>query len=108
MRKYVHHALTQGRLFVYGTLMQGGEAHRKLEGCPFLGAMSTAPAYRLVKLGEDFEGLMEGGSERVPGEIYLVTLDKLDELDDWEYDIYERDYVRLAGDRIADAYILRP
>ncbi len=108
MREYVHHALTEGRLFVYGTLMQGEEAHHKLRGCPFLGTIETEPEYQLVKLGEDFEGLVEGGTKRVPGELYLVTLEKLAELDDWEYDIYERDYVRLRAGRIADAYILRP
>jgi gamma-glutamylcyclotransferase (GGCT)/AIG2-like uncharacterized protein YtfP len=108
MRKFVHHALTGGRLFVYGTLMRGEEAHHKLHGCPFLGSIDTTPEYQLVKLGDDFEGLVENGTERVRGELYLVTLDKLAELDDWEYDIYARDYVQLAGGGVADAYILRP
>lgn len=109
MRKIVHHALTEGRLFVYGTLMRGEEAHHKLRGCRFLGEVNTASKYRLEKLGEDdFEALVEKGTGCVSGELYEVTLEKLAELDDWEYDIYERDYVRLADGGIADAYILRP
>lgn len=106
-RAYVHYLLTGGRLFVYGTLMRSEEAHGKLHGARFLGPVRTRPRYGLRTLGYDFEALVEGGREAVPGELYQVSFDKLLELDEWEYDIYSRDYVYLQDGGVADAYLLR-
>lgn len=106
-RTYVHYLLSGGRIFVYGTLMRGEEAHFKLRGAKFLGATRTAPAYELRTLGNDFEALAHGGQEAVPGELYQVSFEKLLELDDWEYSIYARQYIRLEDGSVADAYVLR-
>lgn len=106
-RAYVHFLITGGRLFVYGTLMRGGEAAFKLAGARFLGACRTRPQYELRVLGEDFEALARGGGEAVPGELYEVSFEHLLELDAWEYSIYERDYIHLEDRSVADAYVLR-
>lgn len=106
-RAYVHYLLTGGRLFVYGTLMRGEEAHGKLRGARFLGEARTRPRYGLRTLGDDFEALVQGGRDAVPGELYEVSLAKLLELDEWEYDIYLRDYIYLEDGSVADAYVLR-
>lgn len=107
VRDYVHFCITEGRLFVYGTLMRGEEAAFKLRSARFLGEVRTCPKYSLETLGDDFEALARGGTEAVPGELYQVTFDKLRELDDWEYSIYVRDYVYLEDGSVADAYLLR-
>lgn len=107
-RGFVHYLLTEGRLFVYGTLMRGEQAHGKLKGgARFLGKARTSPRFRLVVLGEDFEGIARGGDDAIPGELYEVSYDKLLELDDWEYDIYARQYIRLEDGSLCDAYVLR-
>jgi gamma-glutamylcyclotransferase (GGCT)/AIG2-like uncharacterized protein YtfP len=106
-RAYVHFLLTGGRIFVYGTMMQGEEAHFKLRGSRFLGKTRTVPRFRLETLGDDFEGLAHGGDQAVPGELYQVSFDKLLELDDWEYDIYAREYIHVEDGSVCDAYVLR-
>lgn len=106
-RAYVHFLLTQGRLFVYGSLMRGQEAHFKLKGTRFLGATRTVPRYRLKVLGKDFEAIVPGGSDAIPGELYEVSFDKLLELDDWEYNIYTRQYIHVDDGSVCDAYVLR-
>lgn len=106
-RDCVHFCVTQGRLFVYGTLMRGEEAAFKLRDSVFLGVVRTAPKFKLEVLGDDFEALARGGRDAVPGELYQVTFDKLLELDDWEYSIYAREYIHLEDGSVADAYVLR-
>lgn len=106
-RAYVHFLLTQGRLFVYGSLMRGGEAHSKLRGSRFLGETRTLPRYQLKVLGKDFEAIVPGGNDAIPGEVYQVSFEKLLELDDWEYDIYVREYIHVEDGSVCDAYVLR-
>ena len=106
-RAYVHYLLTGGRIFVYGTLMRGEEAHDKMQGARFLGDVCTEPQYSLKTLGDDFEALVGRGSDSIPGELYQASFTKLVELDAWEYDIYVRDYIYLEDGSVADAYVLR-
>lgn len=106
-RAYVHYLLTSGRIFVYGTLMSGEEAHDKMRDARFLGEVRTEPQYSLRTLADDFEALVRGGQDSIDGELYQVSFAKLLELDEWEYDIYSRDYVYLEDGSVADAYVLR-
>jgi AGZA family xanthine/uracil permease-like MFS transporter len=61
-------------LFVNGTLMRGLELNQNLEGAEFLGAVRTAPIYRLFSIDDVHPGMfqvIEGGVP-VAGELYLV------------------------------------
>lgn len=106
-RAYVHFLLTEGRVFVYGTLMRGEEAHAEMRGARFLGVTRTLPRYHLKVLGDDFEAIVPGGREAISGELYQVSFGKLCELDDWEYDIYVREYIHIEDGGVCDAYVLR-
>lgn len=95
---------TSSRLFVYGTLMRGEEAHHKLNGAQFLGKVNTAPRYRLNRIDNDFYE-MTSGNESVPGELYEVTSDLLQSIDEWEYSIYYRKEIELEDGSFAYAYM---
>ena len=110
------------RLFVYGSLKRGGRHHDELAGAVFLGEATTVPGYRLEPLGE-YLALVSAPPERsepeaakpsaeaeaqpepehetetataVPGELFEVDESKLEGLDAFEGDAYERGNVRLA------------
>ena len=93
-------------VFVYGSLMKGGEGHDRIKDAIFIGDVTTKPKYRKVLLGKDYVGL-DQGDEGVRGELYAVGIDKLKELDDYENDIYERGIVELTIGRTAFAYFLK-
>jgi gamma-glutamylcyclotransferase (GGCT)/AIG2-like uncharacterized protein YtfP len=66
-------------LFVNGTLMRGLELDRNLAGAEFLGAVRTAPIYRLYSIDDVHPGMFqvtEGGIP-VAGELYRVPPDVL-------------------------------
>ena len=66
-------------LFVNGTLMRGLELERNLAGAEFLGAVRTAPIYRLYSIDDVHPGMfqvIEGGVS-VAGELYRVPPDVL-------------------------------
>lgn len=105
-RDHIRYAITGGLLFVYGTLMRQQSAHSKMEGATFLGVARTAPGHFLVpvkSLGPDAYSLARGGLGAVEGEVYQVSLDKLQELDTWEAD-YHRGYVLLDDGKVVDTY----
>jgi gamma-glutamylcyclotransferase (GGCT)/AIG2-like uncharacterized protein YtfP len=79
-------------LFVYGSLKRGGRHHDELEGATFLGLAETGPGYRLERewLGEYLALVPAAGEGCVPGELFLVSLAKLPELDAFEGDAYVR------------------
>ena len=70
------------RLFVYGTLMRGGAAHRLIENALPLGVDVTEPHYDLVDLG-GYPGLVHG-EQRIVGECYEVSGAVLHNLDRYE------------------------
>lgn len=109
MRHYVLFAMTQGLLFVYGTLMRGQSGHDQMKGAKFLGKARTAPVYNLKTLEGDrtFEGLVKDGEKSIPGELYQVSYPQLAKLDDWEWDVYRREMIKLEDGRLADAYVFR-
>jgi gamma-glutamylcyclotransferase (GGCT)/AIG2-like uncharacterized protein YtfP len=92
---------------VYGTLLRGEPAHRLLGLARFVGAAHTEPTFTLLDLGE-FPALVEGGSDRVMGEIYEIDATLLGALDEYEEApaIYERQTIVVGGHR-AFAYVLR-
>lgn len=91
-------------LFVYGSLRRGAEEHHKMEGAKFVESAHTVPRYRLVPV-RSFHALTTG-SESVSGELFEVSMEKLLELDDWEYGIFARHVIELEGGKLADAYML--
>jgi len=93
-------------LFVYGTLQKGKEGHDQMSDAIFLGKTQTAPKYTKSKLQGDLVGL-NNGKDSVRGELYAVTQNQLKQLDDYEYDIYDRRTVELKGGRTAFAYFLK-
>ncbi len=70
------------RLFVYGSLKQGGENHGELAGQYFLGPARTVPGYTLYSLGS-YPGLIPEATDRlgVTGELWRVDPDCLRRLD---------------------------
>jgi gamma-glutamylcyclotransferase (GGCT)/AIG2-like uncharacterized protein YtfP len=61
-------------LFVNGTLMRGLALHANLDGAEFLGAVRTAPRYRLYSIGDVHPGMfeVEAGGISVAGELYRL------------------------------------
>ena len=61
-------------LFVNGTLMRGLKLNPNLDGATFLGALQTAPRYRIFSIGDVHPGMFEVGEGEagisVPGELY--------------------------------------
>jgi gamma-glutamylcyclotransferase (GGCT)/AIG2-like uncharacterized protein YtfP len=92
-------------IFVYGSLKKGEEASHKLDDCKFLGKAYTAPKYKLYDLN-GYVGLAKG-KEKVMGELYKVTLSKLKDLDEWEYDVYDRVLIDLDDGSKAFAFMLK-
>ncbi|MDL5159096.1 allophanate hydrolase-related protein [Actinomycetospora termitidis] len=66
-------------LFCSGDAMRGGRLHHNVEKHPFLGAVRTAPSYRLFSVRDAFPALLltddDGGS--VAGELYDVSLESV-------------------------------
>jgi gamma-glutamylcyclotransferase (GGCT)/AIG2-like uncharacterized protein YtfP len=92
-------------LFVYGTLKTGEEGHDEISDIVFLGKTKTQPKYQIVKLN-DLSGI-KNGDESVYGELYVVTSEKLNQLDNYEYKLYDRRLIDLASGRKAFAYFLK-
>jgi gamma-glutamylcyclotransferase (GGCT)/AIG2-like uncharacterized protein YtfP len=95
------------RLFVYGTLMAGENAHRMLGDARFLGTGQTAPAYTLYQLGS-YPALVEGGHSAVYGELFAVDEATLAQLDVYEGvpELYVRAAIRLLDGSTALTYVM--
>jgi len=63
------------KMFVNGQAMSGGSISEGLRNARFLGAASTAPAYRFYSVRAEFPGLSraEQGGSSVAGELYEVS-----------------------------------
>ena len=88
------------RVFVYGTLKQGGSNHHVLAGQLFRGTARTADGYTLYSLG-DYPGMVRsaGAGQFVTGEIWTVDtacLARLDDLEGVAEGLYERVPIKLA------------
>lgn len=65
-------------LFCSGDAMRGGRLHHNVSAHPFLGAVTTAPLYRMYSVRDAFPALLladDGGA--VTGELYDVSLDSV-------------------------------
>lgn len=70
-------------VFVYGTLRRGEVNHYLLETAHFYGPHSTEPHYKMFSLGA-YPAVVQGGPDRVQGEVYRVdgrTMSRLDWLE---------------------------
>lgn len=63
-------------LFCSGDAMRGGRLHHNVAAHPFLGAVRTAPHYRLFAVRDAFPALLLSapGGGSVAGELYEVSL----------------------------------
>jgi len=91
-------------LFVYGSLKRGFCHHGELRGAPFERLARTAAGYSLVAVS-DYPVLIPGGSERVSGELYRVSVALLEEVDSFEGPTYRRAVVILDDASEALAYL---
>ncbi len=77
-------------VFVYGTLLEGRRNHFLLEGSERIGE-GELKGYVLYDLGS-YPGAVRGGDSGILGELYAVTPDTLEQLDDLEGEgtLYQR------------------
>lgn len=94
-------------LFVYGSLKRGFRHHAELRGAPRERPARTLGRYRLVRVGE-YPALLEGGEQRVSGELYRVGEELLAELDEFEGPAYRRGSIVLEDGSEAVAYLGDP
>jgi gamma-glutamylaminecyclotransferase len=96
-------------VFVYGTLLRGEPNHELLSRSRFLGEARTEPSYTLVDMGA-FPAMIHQGSTSVVGEVFEVTDDVLDALDELEGhpDWYTRTTITLSNGIVAETYLRDP
>jgi gamma-glutamylcyclotransferase (GGCT)/AIG2-like uncharacterized protein YtfP len=85
-------------LFVYGTLMSTNRSNRAyLDDAEYLGKF-TLNGYELYDLGS-YPGIVEG-NDKVKGELYAVSIDKLADIDRYEGEgyLYTRKMVQVLGE----------
>jgi gamma-glutamylcyclotransferase (GGCT)/AIG2-like uncharacterized protein YtfP len=94
-------------LFVNGTLMRGLALHRNLGGAEFLGAICTAPIYRLYSIGDVHPGMFEvaEGGVAVAGELFRVPPDVLRRVEDGEPPGLYRGPVHLEDGRVVQGIL---
>ncbi len=94
-------------LFVNGTLMRGLALHANLAGAEYLGAVTTAPRYRLYSIGDVHPGMfeVEQGGVSVAGELYRLTDAVLRRVEAGEPPHLYRGPVRLSGGRVVDGIL---
>jgi len=73
------------RVFLYGTLKRGQRSHHLLRGQEFVGEAKTRPNYRLYNCGQHPALVYDPqNGVAVHGEIWLVSDETLQKLDDYE------------------------
>lgn len=100
------------RLFVYGTLKHGHNAHVRLSQyrSKLIGEVKSHPRYRLYDVG-GFPGMVPGDEREeggVHGEVYDITERALPGLDQYEavaYGLFRREEIELADGTKALAYL---
>jgi gamma-glutamylcyclotransferase (GGCT)/AIG2-like uncharacterized protein YtfP len=92
-------------LFVNGTLMQGLALHGNLAGAEFVGAVRTAPRYRIHSINDVHPGMyeVESGCVSVDGELYRVPEDVWRRVEAGEPKHLYRGPVHLEDGRIVPA-----
>jgi len=94
-------------LFVNGTLMRGLGLHRNLKGAEFLGALRTAPRYRLYSIDDVHPGMFEvaEGGVAVAGELYRLPDEVWRRVEAGEPPNLYRGPVELEDGRIVDGVL---
>ncbi len=94
------------RLFVYGTLMQGGSNHILLAGAELVGRDVTTEGFSMLDLGA-YPGLVRPGPDQIAGELYRIPATLLPILDQFEGvpGLYLREKVPLASGHSAWCYL---
>ena len=94
-------------LFVNGTLMQGLALHANLDGAEFLGAVATAPIYRLYSINDVHPGMFEvaEGGVSITGELYRVSDAVWQRVEAGEPPNLYRGPVRLGDGRVVDGVL---
>lgn len=102
------------RLFVYGTLKRGGCRESAMAGQRFLGAVRTAPEYRLFHCGDYPALVRDANGVAIEGELWEVDgecLAKLDEIEGVPMRLYERAPISLLpphdGEHVETYFYLR-
>ncbi|MCL9780500.1 gamma-glutamylcyclotransferase [Vibrio sp. S4M6] len=70
-------------VFTYGTLRLGQNNHHYMSAGKYQGEFTTPPCYTLFDLGR-YPALVNGGSDAIVGEVYLVDENQLAHLDKLE------------------------
>jgi gamma-glutamylcyclotransferase (GGCT)/AIG2-like uncharacterized protein YtfP len=72
-------------VFVYGTLKKGERAYSKLKGSKLIAMAELQPEYKLINCGR-YPALIKAknGTNAVPGEIYEVSKEVLQNIHDYE------------------------
>jgi gamma-glutamylcyclotransferase (GGCT)/AIG2-like uncharacterized protein YtfP len=71
-------------VFVYGTLLEGEHYHRELKASQKVGKGTTPGRLFWVRVNYFPGAIFEEGDKRIYGEVYLVTKEVRDRLDDLE------------------------
>lgn len=94
-------------VFTYGTLLRGESNAGLLKGSKRVAKTRTLPGFRLYDFGA-YPGLVQGGKQAVPGEVYAVSAETLARLDHLEEhpDFYRRTPLVLEDGTTAETYLL--
>jgi gamma-glutamylcyclotransferase (GGCT)/AIG2-like uncharacterized protein YtfP len=94
-------------LFTYGTLMSGQRGQQLLASSEFVETAATIAQYTLLDMGW-YPALCEGGTSRVIGEVFQVSLAQLKEIDEYEGcpGLYQRKAIELENGQSVLGYVL--
>jgi gamma-glutamylcyclotransferase (GGCT)/AIG2-like uncharacterized protein YtfP len=102
--KRLYENIENGKLlFVYGTMMEGGENHPVIQdGAELLGDVKTKNKYHLYLLPPDSPAI-EKGTDKVVGQLFKVSVQTLAKADKFEHP-YTRRPIELEDGRRVFAY----
>ncbi len=94
-------------VFVYGSLLQGLEHHDQIQWAGPAQASATDRGYYLVLQGR-YPALVRGGAGWVVGEVYFVSQQQLERLDEFEGcpSLYQRERISLQDGSEAWGYLI--
>jgi gamma-glutamylcyclotransferase (GGCT)/AIG2-like uncharacterized protein YtfP len=94
---------------IYGTFMRGQPGHPNLDGACFVGAVETAPRYRIWEVDGRWPALIEDADGvAIAAELYEIDEKHLARLAELEPPGWRRAPVRLADGRTAEAFLGEP
>lgn len=96
-------------MFLNGEGMNGGVAHRHIQGSPLVGHRRTAPKYRFFSFGDQFPAIVpvDAGGASIVGELYEVEMDRLRALVATEPAELELAIVELEGGELSFGMVAR-